>query len=418
MEREILHLVVPAFPIALARVADSRLRGRPVVVAPGNSERALLQCVSKEAATEGLFAGMPLFRARRICPSVSVIPPDLLLLARGTQALTELSSDFTPIIESAAGRVFLDLTGSNKLFGPPRDVAARLEKSITSRLGLDAMAGTGGNKLVSRVAADVLPEPGVYDVFRGSERSFLAPFPVNVIPGVGTERHMQLLRNLNLQQVRDVAELAVAQLRLAVGAFAPLLHERACGVDRSPVQPPRESSEIVEEAFLEQEDNDDAILLAELYRLAEGCGLKLRQLGKETARLDLTVHYADGVSEQGTKRLATAQSIDVLLFHAAEELFHATCRRRVRVRGLRLSCSSTDPQRGQMELFTQPQPALQRKQELQSVLDGLRDKFGRKAVLWGRTMVKQVAEVRGESESETSADLSEYRYCTLTTLGS
>lgn len=419
MERQILHLVVPAFPIALARVADSALRDRPVAVAPGNSERALLQCVSKEASAEGLFAGMPLFRARRICPAVTVIPPDPLLIAKGTRALTELSSDFTPIVEPAAGRVFLDLTGSRRLFGPSRDVAARLEKSLSSRLGLDAMAGTGGNKLVSRVAADVLPEPGVYDVYRGSERCFLAPFPVNVIPGVGTERETLLLRNLNLQRVRDVAELTVPQLRLAVGTFAPLLHERSCGIDRSPVQPPRQTNEIVEEAFLEQEENDDAVLLAELYRLAEGCGLRLRRLGKETGRLDLTINYADGVTEQGTRRLTVPQSVDVMLFAVAEELFHATCRRRVRVRGLRLSCSPTEPQQGQMDLFTQPETTgRQREQELQSVLDGLREKFGRKAVLWGRTMVRQATEGRGETESEASSDLSEYRYCTLTTRGS
>ncbi len=419
MEREILHLVVPAFPIALARVGDSALRGRPVAVAPGNSERALLQCVSKEAADEGLFAGMPLFRARRICPSISVIPPDPLLLAKGTRALTEMSSDFTPIIEPAAGRVFLDLTGSNRLFGPPRDVAARLERSITSRLGLEAMAGTGGNKLVSRVAADVLPEPGVYDVFRGSERSFLAPFPVTVIPGVGAERETVLLRNLNLQRVQDVADLTVPQLRLAVGPFASLLHERACGIDRSPVQPPRQTDEIVEETFLDQEENDDSVLLAELYRLAEGCGVQLRRLGKETGKLTLTVSYADGVTEQGVKKLPSPQSIDILLFAAAEDLFHSTCRRRVRVRGLRLGCSHTAGQREQMDLFARTEAAtMHREKELQSALDGLREKFGRKAILWGRTMVRQAAEAQGESGAEASSDLSEYRYCTLTTRGS
>ena len=116
MDREILHITVPAFPIALARAVDSHLRGRPVAVAPLNSERALLQCVSAEAASEGVLAGTPIYWARKSCPSLLVIAPDPHLMAKGSQALTELSAQFTPIVEPGAGRVFLDLTASRRLF--------------------------------------------------------------------------------------------------------------------------------------------------------------------------------------------------------------------------------------------------------------------------------------------------------------
>jgi len=293
-----------------------------------------LQAVSAEAAAEGLMAGIPVFRARKLCPAIIIIPPDPLLVANGTRVLTELAAEFTPIVEPGAGRVFLDLTGSTQLFGPARDTAVRLEAAIGARLGLKAMAGAGASKLVSRIAADALPEPGVYDVFRGAERSFLAPFPVAVIPGIGSERE-GLLRDLRVQRVGAVAALSVAQLRLAVGPFAPLLHERACGIDRSPVQPPRRTTAISEEAFLAQEDNDDGVLLAELYRLVEGCGLQLRMLGRETDKLLLTVGYSDGVMEQRTKRLPAPLALDMELFAASEALFHATCRRRVRVGGAR-----------------------------------------------------------------------------------
>ncbi len=295
MAREILHIAVPFFPIALARLNDRDLRGRPVGVAPLNSEQSLIQCVSAEAAAAGILPGTPLFRARKICPSLLIIPPDPLLIARGNRALRELSEEFTPIIEPALGRIFLDVTASRKLFGPARDVAARMEKAIERHLGLQAMAGTGINKLVSRIAADVMPEPGVYDVFHGSEKNFLAPFPVSVIPGIGEARQLLLLRDLNLQRVEQLASLSIGQLRLAVGTFAPLLHDRACGIDRSPVQTPRQSNEIIEEGFLEQEENDDAVLLSELLRLTEACGLRLRQSGKSAGIISLAITYADGV---------------------------------------------------------------------------------------------------------------------------
>jgi DNA polymerase IV len=417
MEREILHVVVPSFPIALARSADPSLRGRPVAVAPTHSERALLQSVSAEAAKEGVDAGMPLFRARRLCPSLVLIPPDPRALARGTRALVELSGEYTPLVEPAHGRVFLDLTGSRSLFGPARDVALRLERGIEAGLGVGAKAGTGINKLVSRIAADLLPEEGVCDVTCGTEREFVAPFPVSVLPGIGPEREGLLLRDLNLKLVGEIAALTVPQLRLAIGAFAPLLHERSRGIDRAPVQPPRRSPEIAEESFLEEEENDDRLLLAELCRLVEGCGLRLRRLGRGAGKISLSVSYADGVTEQGTASLCVPSSLDFSLYAAAEELFLSTCRRRVRVRGLRLACGAIAEGTRQLELFSPRPEADPRRVALQGALDGLREKFGREAVRWGRVLRGEDGPAPSMLIADVDCGLAEYRYCTLTRSG-
>lgn len=415
MAREILHIAVPAFPIALARLNDHALRNRPVAVAPLTSEQALLHCVSPEAAQSGVMAGTPLFRARRICPGLVVIPPDPILMARGNRALTELSEEFTPVVEPAQGRIFLDVTGSRRLFGPARDVAARLEKAIETKLGLEAKAGTGTNKLVSRIAADVLPEPGVYDVFQGSERSFLAPFPLSVLPGIGECREQALLRDLNLQRVEQLAALGIPQLRLAVGPFAPLLHDRACGIDRSPVQLPRQSSEIIEESFLDQEENDDGILLSELLRLTEACGLRLRRAGKGAGTIFLAVTYADGVMEQGKRTLNFPLSLDLPLFAAVEELFFATCRRRLRVRGLRLSCRPAQEQ-AQLELFGTGGIGKPKGAELQETLDLLRERHGKGVVRWGRSMPHQ-RETMACCEPAPVWDPEPSKYMTLTKRG-
>lgn len=414
MDRQILHIAVPAFPIALARVIHSHLRGRPVAVAPLNSERALLQCISPEAAAEGVHAGTPIYLARKSCPSLIVIAPDPHLMAKGSLALMELSSEFTPIVEPGGGRAFLDVTASRRLFGPARDVAARLEKAIASQMGLEAMAGAGVNKLVSRVAADVLQEPGVYDVFHGAERRFMAPFPVSVLPGVGESRQTLLFRDLNLQRVEQVAALSVPQLRLAVGPFAPLLHDRACGIDRSPVQPPRFSTEIVEEGLLDQEENDDSVLLSELLRLVEGCGLRLRRLGKGARKFTLSVMYADGVAEQGKKVLPVPTSLDLQLLAAVEELFFATCKRRQRVKGLRLCCDQVAEEAGQMDLFAPVAASGSQKQaDLQETLDLLREKHGRNAVRWGKGLAAR-REVTLPSEPAPAWDPEQNRYMTLT----
>ena len=386
MERDILHLAIPAFPIALARVADPALGGRPVAVAPGHSERALLQCVSAEARAEGVREGQPVWQARRFCPALTLLPPDPQLVGRGLSELADLSAQFSPVWEPEfPGRLFLDLTGSRRLLGSGRDAAARLEREIGRRLRLPGSVGVAGNKLISRIAAGYLKKPGVCDVLRGSERSFIAPLPATVLPGVGRARE-ETLQELNLRRVEEVAALSVSQLRLAFGPFAPLLHQRAQGIDPSPVQLPKRAPEVVEEAFLGREENDDGRLAAELCRLVEGCGVRLRRLGKGALRLTLVITYADGLAEQRTTLLPAPHSHDLLLFAAAEELFRKACRRRVRVRALRLACGRLGAEDRQLALFAPPPALAPSREALQEALDRLRTRYGRDAVRWGRSL--------------------------------
>jgi len=386
MERDILHLAIPAFAIALARVDDPALRQRPVAVAPLHSERALLQCVSVEAQKEELYPGMPASHARRLCPALQIIPPDPCRLAQGSRALLAVAGRYSPLIEPVvAGRLYLDYTGCRSLLGFPRDAAARLEREISARLRLQGTVGVAGNKLVSAIASGYLETPGVCDVLRGAEGSFLGPLPVAALPGIGRQRETALLHDLNLRTIGELVRLPVPRLRLVFGPFAPLFSQRAQGVDPSPVRPPKRAEEISDEAFLDKEENDDAHLLTELCRLVENCGLRLRRLGKTTGRMTLHLTYADGIGEQRSRDLPCPVDHDLLLYQAAEELFFAACRRRVRLRGMRLRCGRLSGTHRQLDLFASAgvPPQLE---ALQNALDGLRQRYGMEAVRWGRSL--------------------------------
>lgn len=386
MHRDILHVSIPHFPIALARVVDASLRDRPVAVAPSHTDRAIVQCVSAEAREEGIFEGMPVFRALAFCPSLRVLPPNPRLLSTGMRSLVELSSQYTPITEpNVPGHLYLDLTGSRRLLGPGRDAAARLDREITSRLKLRGSVGVAGNKLVSGIASRFLEKPGVCDVFRGSEGPFIAPMPVTILPGVGRVRERMLLTDLNLRRVEEMADLSVSQLGLVFGPFAPLLHQRARGIDPSPVLPPRRTLDITEEAYLTCEENSDEPLLAELCRLVEGCGLRLRRLGKGTEKITLTVYYIDGVSSRGSFAFPNPADNDMILYAAAEDLFEKACQRRVRVRGMSLVCSRVSARNRQMEMFS-GSPSGPGHEKLQAALDKIRDRYDTDAVRWGRTL--------------------------------
>ena len=390
MERDILHIHIPAFPIALARASDPSLCCRPVAIVPSNSERTPVQCVSDEARSDGLFEGMPLFRARRLCPSLIVLPPDPEKISRGDRALVELTREYTPLWEPASpGRLYLDLTGTGRLLGPGRDVALRLERELGGKLSIPGAVGVAGNKLVSRIASGYLNKPGICDVLRGSESGFIAPLPVSVLPGVGSVRERTLMMDLNLRYVGQVASLSVPQLSVAFGSFAPLLHARAVGIDPSPVVPPRQSPNVMEESRFDEGENDDTLLLAALCRMAEGCGRRLRQTGRNASRLELTLNYSDGVSARKTARIAAFVDSDRTLFAEVLDLFFKVSTRRVCIASMRLVCGGLRNPDPQMDLFTHTgieEAPGEGERFLQEAIDRVREKHGTGAVKWGRSI--------------------------------
>src|SRR6185437_8946826 len=132
MDRHIACLQIPAFGIVLACAADSALRNRPVAVAPMHTPRALVREISTEAFHEGLQPGMPVDLARLICPGLRMIPPDPSLTQTAHRELQHRISSFAPAWESIRpGSLFLDLTGTTRLFGTPIDTVTRISLTLS-----------------------------------------------------------------------------------------------------------------------------------------------------------------------------------------------------------------------------------------------------------------------------------------------
>ena len=215
MQRHIIHLHIPSFSISVARVCSPALRSRPVAVAPPQSERALILAVSPEARKEGIFKGMPLSKAMKQCPGLTALPPDPGLTERASKAMTRVVGQYTPLWEpSRPGHIYLDVTGTERLWGKAKDTGYRLRQEIKARLRLSGTVGVAGNKMVSSIASRITPSLEVMDVDPGREPSFMAPLKVDVVPGIGRVRRKILLEELNIIRVRELAALDVGALKL------------------------------------------------------------------------------------------------------------------------------------------------------------------------------------------------------------
>ncbi|MEE9218315.1 MAG: DNA polymerase IV [Acidobacteriota bacterium] len=381
MERQILHVEIGAFAVAVERVANPGLAGRPVLLASVEAPRAVVLCASEEARATGVRRGMPLAQALRRCRSAAVLIPNEPLYRRAASAVSELLGGFSPLLEPTGyGRAFLDLTGTHRLFGPTQDLAARIERDLRQRLRLIPAVGLACNKLVSRMASRLLPASSLCGVFSGSERTFLEPLPAGWLPELEADAR-RTLAELNMVQVGELGALTLPQLTLAFGAAGRRLYRQARGLDDSPVRPPERIPRVIVDETLAQDSNDEAAVAAALRRLVQRAGRALRARDRATACIRLGLRYSDGVQAAAARRLQRPLTDDFSLWEQTQRLLERAWRRRLRVRYLELICEQLVPA-DPADLFG-PRPDEVRRLELCAALDRLRNKHGESIVQSG-----------------------------------
>lgn len=388
-ERHIIHLHVPAFPIAVARSGEPGLRARPVVVAPIHRERAVVFSVSSEARQEGIFPGMALGQARKRCPGLAVIYPDPARTECACRHLSEVVSSYTPLWEpDRPGNVYLDLTGTERLWGKARDTAQRLQREINRRLRLPAAVGVAENKLVSGIASRILSAEEVREVQPGNEAAFMAPLKVGMVPGIDRAQQKTLLEELNITRVRQLVVLDAPNLKLIFGIQAAVVRQRALGIDPTPVYAKADTPVVSEEVTLAPDENDDHALRGALYRLVEHGACRLRAQALFPRRAMLLIRYADQQESRRQVRLPLPSFWDFELYAPLENLFLRACARRVRVRFLKLWFWDLSS-RLQPSLFPQIAPGTERKSRMIRAMDQIRGRYGEEAIWVGRTEMLQ-----------------------------
>jgi DNA polymerase-4 len=386
-ERAVIHLNVADFAVAVERTTDSRLKGRPVIIAPGGGVRAVVYDMSDEAYQNGVRKGMALNRAMRCCRDASVLPPHHDRYERAMADLLKCALPYSPLIESTdhKGHLFVDVTGTNKLFGPPPDVALRIRKAMRASMGFDPIWSVAPNKLVAKIATRLVKPIGEYIVCPGEEEDFLSPVPVNLIPGI-EPADLKKLQEFNMTCAGHVAAWSVDQLEVVFDRRSRDLHDAVRGIDLSPVSPAgcRHPAVRYDHEFGDHTNDTDMVKSA-LYRLIEKAGALLRKQRLAARQIRLIIDYSDGrrTTRQAPARPATAN--DFSLFVAAELALERAWTRRTRIRSICLQCDRLTFPPAQLELFADPKT--EKTGNLFYALDMVRSKFGQSAICMGRTLL-------------------------------
>lgn len=384
MERRIIHLNIADFSVAVERLLDRSLKSRALIIAEP-SPRAVVHDMSDEAYAEGVRKGMLLNAARNRCRSALVLPPRPEQYRKALERCLEHARQYTPLVErsSGAGHLYLDVTGTHRLFGPPPDIGWRLRNTLRRDLGLDPIWSAAPNKLVAKVASRLVKPRGEYIVADGEETAFLAPLPLHLLPGVSVA-DLTRLRHVNICRVHQAAALSVQELSVLCDHRARFLYQSVRGIDPSPVQPAGvPGSEFVYCHVFAPDNNQEPVVRAALTTLAQQAGYGLRERGLGCRRVGVSLVYTDGVQLTRQAVTQTPAADDQSLQHLALTALYRAWQRRVRVRQLVLSCSLLLHPVQQLSLFAAVDRSRERNRHISEACDAIRTRCGAAAIYRG-----------------------------------
>jgi len=383
--RSVIHLNVADFAVAVERQVDSRLRKRPVIIAPEAAARAAVFDMSEEAYRTGVRKGMPLRRARGFCRDALILPPRPERYELAMRRFFKTVACYSPRVEIADlnGHLFMDVTGTSRLFGPPQDIASRIRKTVHNDIGLNPIWSVATNKLVAKVATRLVKPSGEYIVRPGDEEAFFRPLPMVLIPGIPKDDIRQL-EEFNLCFAGQAAILTPAQLDLLFGHRGKFLYDTVRGTDSSPVLENKRQPMIHVSHLFGSGTTDISSVENGLYRIVEDAGARLRGQRRHTGRTRVMIGWSDGKESSGQEAVQPPASDDFALFASSSAALRRAWVRRLRVRQISLLCDCLSPASLQLELFGTGNTKRKKTEALMEALDSVRCRFGTHAVRTGR----------------------------------
>jgi DNA polymerase-4 len=371
--RTILHVDMDAFYASVEERDRPELKGKPLIVG-GTTGRGVVAAASYAVRPFGVRSAMPMREALKRCPHAICVAPRMARYKEVSAQVFAIFHEFTPLVEGLSlDEAFLDVTGSERLFGEPAVIGAEIRRRIRAVTELTASVGIAPNKSLAKIASDLNKPDGLFCIGPHNLHEVLERLAVERLFGVGAKT-LPGVQACGLKTFGDVARAGDEQLWRAFGKHGKAMQARAAGLDERPVVPDREEKSISAEETFDKDIRDAAVLERRLMALADRAAARLRAAGLSAGRVTVKIRRADFTTYTRQCALEPPTQDTAAVSAGAQRLLRTWLagRGNVALRLLGVGTSNLSAVR-QPDLFAEGSARVSR---LDSAIDGIRDRFG------------------------------------------
>ncbi len=336
--RTIVHIDMDAFFASVEQLDRPELRGKPVVVGGDPFKgRNVVSSASYEARAYGIHAAMSTRHAYRLCPQATFLNGRFARYEQFSRRIFEIMLKFSPAVEPASiDEAFVDLTGTEKLFGDPIETAKKIKEEIKFKVNLPVSVGVAPNKLLAKIASEERKPDGFFVIKENEIRSFLDPKPLSIIPGIGPKLSEQLA-GFGFVLIGDVLKYSLKEFVKTLGGSGRELYQLVQGIDDRPVKSPEERKQISQERTFDSDISDFGLLKWKLLLLCDRIAERLlkRQIVGRT--ITLKVKFSDMKSITRSETIDFPTRSNKLIYDIAEKLLINVQKRNIRLLGISIS---------------------------------------------------------------------------------
>jgi DNA polymerase-4 len=374
--KTIFHLDMDAFFVSVERILDPALEGKPVIVGGDPHGRGVVAACSYEARKFGLHSAMPIRTAYRLCPHGIYLHGHGGEYGRYSRAAKRILEKYFPVVQqTSVDEFYLDFSGCEKIYGDAFSFAQKIQFEIRKQLGLPCSIGIASNKSIAKIASDYKKPMGITLVPAGCEKEFLAPLPIEKIPGVG-KKLFPLLRSRGFNTTGDIANASPDYLSVLLGKFGTDLWEKANGRGNDVFVSQSERKSISKETTFDKDIINKKQIEAFMFELTGDACQLLRDENWQASTISIKLRYSDFVTITRAKTIKPTDD-DKVVFDTTVDLFRKAFTRRVSIRLIGIHLSKLSHFCEQEVLFQDEEVI--RKRMLRAVMK-IRGKYGHKAI--------------------------------------
>ena len=349
---KIAHLDLDQFFVAVERIRDPRLIGKPVVVGGSPTGRGVVASASYEARKYGIRSAMPMYKAFKLCPHLIRVKGSHSEYSNYSQSAFGIVNEYSSKVErTSIDEGYIDLSESYRKSNLEAiEIAEKIKLRISKEIGLSASLGIGTNKMMAKIASKHAKPEGILEILPNMEEIFLDSMEVGIIPGVGPKTR-ERLKIIGVRSINELKKISEKELISRFGIHGEGLYKRARGISGDRLNVSRERKSISKERTFNKNISNPYSLDQTLRKLSDGICNLLRDKRVKARGIGIKMRYENFETITRSKTLSNGNNNSNLLYEVVKQMIYSNFKPGRSIRLIGIKVFTIEPVDKQTELF-------------------------------------------------------------------